>query len=69
MEVLWQLKQLAKLIHGNNPYVQERIPFSLDTTVHLYLPGDLAHKELEAADIVRYLERAIHNCINLSHCS
>ena len=41
MEVLWQLKQLGKVIHDITRYVQERIPFSLGTTVHPYSPGDL----------------------------
>ena len=41
MEVPWQMTQLGKVIHDIIPYVQKRIPFSLGTTVHPYLPGDL----------------------------
>ena len=41
MEVSWQLKQLGKVIHDIITYVQERIPFSLGTTVHAYSSGDL----------------------------
>ena len=41
VDVSWQLKQLGKVIHDIITYVQERIPFSLGTTVHPYSPGDL----------------------------
>ena len=41
VDVSWQLKQLGKVIHDIVTYVQERIPFSLGTTVHPYSPGDL----------------------------
>ena len=36
-----QLEQLGEVIHDIIPYVQERIPFSLGTTIHPYSPGDL----------------------------
>ena len=41
VEVWWQLEQLGKVIYDITPYVQERIPFSLGTTIHPYSPGDL----------------------------
>ena len=41
VDVSWQLKQLGKVIHDIITYVQERIPFSLGTTVHPYSPADL----------------------------
>ena len=37
-----KLEQLGEEIHDIIPYVQERIPFSLGTTIHPYSPGDLA---------------------------
>lgn len=35
------MEQLGKVIYDLTPYVQKRIPFSLDTAVHPYSPGDL----------------------------
>ena len=40
MEVLRQLEQLEKVIHDITSYVKKN-PFSLDTAVHPYSPGDL----------------------------
>ena len=35
------MEQLGKVIHDLTPYVQKRIPFSLDTAVHPHSPGNL----------------------------
>ena len=40
MEVLQQLEQLGKVICDITLYIK-KIPFSLDTTVYPYSPGDL----------------------------
>ena len=41
MEVLQQLEQLGKVICDISLYIKKKIPFSLDTTVYPYSPGDL----------------------------